>query len=165
MAMYVKVDRVTNKVLKRGQYDTIDRCFNKRVVWLEVESAGYPALNTTTVPDPSRELGTSEIRIQKAIKTESFPDLSDLNTDVPPDTKFTIGYNVVDMTAGEIQSVKDSFINGAIAGYDKQLLRMLERLMVVIAVKPDSPPKREDFPDSDWDLLNKFRAYKDEAPI
>jgi hypothetical protein len=162
---YGLLDRVSGKVLKKKNFKDIERTFVKPKVWLEMVREGQPTLDTTSVPDPNSENGTSEIAIQKAVRTVTHADSSDLSIPVPPASKITYGFNVVDMTAGEIQSAKDSFARGNQASYDKQLIKMLKRLMVVIATKPNAPPKRDDFPESDWDLINKLRAYDGELPI
>lgn len=144
--VYVKIDRATGNVLQTKTFKDIQRVFNKPKVWIE---------------RVQEELPTFDKETHKAIRTITQPDLSDLGVDVPPATKRIQGYNIVALSAQELQDKLDEKVSST----NEQLFNILERLMVIIATKPDAPPKREDFSDSDWDVINARLALKGEDEV
>ena len=164
---YAKVDRNTGRVCETKVFEEIKRdlsCPNKECVWLEVVNESRPQLDTVSVPDPRGETGTSEIAIQKAVKTTTIPDISDLQIPVPPDTKVTYGFRVVDMTEEEIQIMKDSFIRGHLDNDDKELTRLVEQILVKIATK-SSRLTKDDFSQETWDYINTRWGYRGEDEV
>jgi len=162
---YCLLDRVTGEVVKTKVFEDIKRSFVKRKVWLEREQEVRPPLNTVSVPDPGGQGGTSEVPIQKVVSTVTHADLTDLNIPVPPATKITFGYNVVDMTAEEIQSVKDTFIDIHHGDMESHLTRAVELIFTKIATNNGVALQKSDFPNKVWDVVNKMRAYRGQNPI
>lgn len=91
MTNYVKIDRATGDILKR-KVDVEKRVFNKAVVWIEIEQQVRPVYNNETH------------RLNPVV---TQPDLSDLNLDVPPTTKRVESWEVVILTAQELDDRQD----------------------------------------------------------
>ncbi len=142
---YAKIDRATGKVLKQKSSEGMKRAFNKEVVWLEMESTGKPDY------DKDNEKVVQYQRVSA--------DISDLNIDVPSDTKLIRGYDKVDLSNDEKEQIK----LGKIADSDDDLARFTEDILVAIA-QGDSLEK-DSFPDEVWEKVNARRVLRGEGEV
>ena len=142
---YVKIDRATGKVLKQKSSEGMERVFNKEVVWLEMELTGKPDY------DKDNEKVVQYQRISA--------DISDLSIDVPPDTKFLQGYDVVSLTTDEKEQIK----LGKIVDSDDDLARMTEDVLVIIA--QGGSLEKASFSDEVWDKVNVRRVLRGEGEV
>jgi hypothetical protein len=86
-------------------------------------------------------------------------DISDLSIDVPPDTKFLQGYDVVSFTTDEKEQIKLE----KIAGTDTQMARMTEDVLVIIA--QGGTLEKASFSDEVWDKVNVRRVLRGEGEV
>ncbi len=142
---YAKIDRATGKVLKQKSSEGMERAFNKEVVWLEMELTGKPDY------DKDNEKVVQYQRISA--------NISDLSIDVPPDTKFLQGYDVVSLTTDEKEQIKLE----KIAGTDTQMARMTEDVLVIIA--QGGTLEKASFSDEVWDKVNVRRVLRGEGEV
>ena len=142
---YAKVDRATGKVLKQKSSEGMERVFGKEVVWLEMELTGKPDY------DKDNEKVVQYQRVSA--------DISDLSIDVPPDTKFLQGYDVVDLNNDEKEQVR----LGKIAGSDEDLAKLTEDILVVIA--QGGTLEKDSFPSEVWDKVNARRVLRGEGEV
>jgi len=143
---YSKIERVTGSVVKRKQYDNSTRSFNKPFVWLEEQREAKPVFDEET---------------HKLVKTVIQPDLSDLQVDVPPDTKRVLGYNIVALNAQELQRVLDDKVDRT----NNQMARAVELILTKIATNNGVALKRSDFPAKVWTAINNRRALRGQGEI
>jgi len=141
---YSKIERVTGSVVKRKQYDNPTRSFNKPFVWLEEQREAKPVFDEET---------------HKLVKTVIQPDLSDLQVDVPPNTKRVLGFDVVVLTKEEKAGIK----TGKIAGSDGTLARMTEDILVIIA--QGGVLKKDSFANEVWEKINARRLLRGESEV
>ena len=139
---YAKIDRATGKILKQKSSEGMERAFNKEVVWLEMELTGKPDY------DKDNEKVVQYQRISA--------DISDLSIDVPPDTKFLQGYDVVSLTTDEKEQIK----LGKIVDSDDDLARFTEDILVAIA--QGGTLEKDSFPSEVWDKVNARRVLRGE---
>jgi hypothetical protein len=142
---YAKIDRATGKVLKQKSSEGMERVFGKEVVWLEMELTGKPDY------DKDNEKVVQYQRVSA--------DISDLSIDVPPDTKFLQGYDVVDLNNDEKEQVR----LGKIAGSDEDLAKLTEDILVVIA--QGGTLEKDSFPSEVWDKVNARRVLRGEGEV
>ena len=142
---YAKIDRATGKVLKQKSSEGMERAFNKEVVWLEMELTGKPDY------DKDNEKAVQYQRVSA--------DISDLSIDVPPDTKFLQGYDVVSLTTDEKEQVR----LGKIADSDEDLAKLTEDILVVIA--QGGTLEKDSFPSEVWDKVNVRRVLRGEDEV
>ena len=142
---YAKIDRATGKVLKQKSSEGMERAFNKEVVWLEMESTGKPDY------DKDNEKVVQYQRVSA--------DISDLSIDVPPDTKFLQGYDVVSLTTDEKEQVR----LGKIADSDEDLAKLTEDILVVIA--QGGTLEKDSFPSEVWEKVNARRVLRGEDEV
>ena len=142
---YAKIDRATGKVLKQKSSEGMERVFNKEVVWLEIESTGKPDY------DKDNEKVVQYQRVSA--------DISDLSIDVPPDTKFLQGYDVVSLTTDEKEQVR----LGKIADSDEDLAKLTEDILVVIA--QGGTLEKDSFPSEVWEKVNARRVLRGEDEV
>jgi hypothetical protein len=142
---YAKVDRATGKVLKQKSSEGMERAFNKEVVWLEMELTGKPDY------DKDNEKAVQYQRVSA--------DISDLSIDVPPDTKFLQGYDVVSLTADEKEQIK----LGKIVASDDDLARFTEDILVAIA--QGDTLEKDSFPSEVWEKVNARRVLRGEGEV
>ena len=142
---YAKIDRATGKVLKHKSSEGMERVFGKEVVWLEMELTGKPDY------DKDNEKVVQYQRVSA--------DISDLSIDVPPDTKFLQGYDVVDLNNDEKEQVR----LGKIAGSDEDLAKLTEDILVVIA--QGGTLEKDSFPSEVWDKVNARRVLRGEGEV
>ena len=142
---YAKIDRATGKVLKQKSSEGMERVFNKEVVWLEMELTGRPD------HDKDNEKVVQYQRVSA--------DISDLSIDVPPDTKFLQGYDVVSLTTDEKEQVR----LGKIADSDEDLAKLTEDILVVIA--QGGTLEKDSFPDEVWEKVNARRVLRGEDEV
>jgi hypothetical protein len=142
---YAKIDRATGKVLKQKSSEGMERVFNKEVVWLEMELIGKPDY------DKDNEKVVQYQRVSA--------DISDLSIDVPPDTKFLQGYDVVSLTTDEKEQIK----LGKIVESDDDLARFTEDILVVIA--QGGTLEKDSFPSEVWDKVNARRVLRGEGEV
>ena len=142
---YAKIDRATGKVLEQKSSEGIERVFGKEVVWLEMELTGKPDY------DKDNEKVVQYQRISA--------NISDLSIDVPPDTKFLQGYDVVSLTTDEKEQIKLE----KIAGTDTQMARMTEDVLVIIA--QGGTLEKASFSDEVWDKVNVRRVLRGEGEV
>ena len=142
---YAKIDRATGKVLEQKSSEGIERVFGKEVVWLEMELTGKPDY------DKDNEKVVQYQRISA--------NISDLSIDVPPDTKFLQGYDVVSFTTDEKEQIKLE----KIAGTDTQMARMTEDVLVIIA--QGGTLEKASFSDEVWDKVNVRRVLRGEGEV
>jgi len=142
---YAKIDRATGKVLKQKSSEGMERVFNKEVVWLEMELTGKPDY------DKDNEKVVQYQRVSA--------DISDLSIDVPPDTKFLQGYDVVSLTTDEKEQVR----LGKIADSDEDLAKLTEDILVVIA--QGGTLEKDSFPDEVWEKVNARRVLRGEGEV
>ena len=142
---YAKVDRATGKVLKQKSSEGMERAFNKEVVWLEMELTGKPDY------DKDNEKAVQYQRVSA--------DISDLSIDVPPDTKFLQGYDVVSLTADEKEQIK----LGKIVASDDDHARFTEDILVAIA--QGDTLEKDSFPSEVWEKVNARRVLRGEGEV
>jgi hypothetical protein len=142
---YAKIDRATGKVLKHKSSEGMERVFGKEVVWLEMELTGKPD------HDKDNEKVVQYQRVSA--------DISDLSIDVPPDTKFLQGYDVVSLTTDEKEQVR----LGKIADSDEDLARFTEDILVAIA--QGGTLEKDSFPDEVWEKVNARRVLRGEDEV
>ena len=142
---YAKIDRATGKVLKQKSSEGMERAFGKEVVWLEMELTGRPDY------DEDNEKVVQYQRVSA--------DISDLSIDVPPDTKFLQGYDVVSLTTDEKEQVR----LGKIAGSDEDLAKLTEDILVVIA--QGGTLEKDSFPSEVWEKVNARRVLRGEDEV
>jgi hypothetical protein len=142
---YAKIDRATEKVLKQKSSEGMERAFNKEVVWLEMELTGKPDY------DKDNEKVVQYQRVSA--------DISDLSIDVPPDTKFLQGYDVVSLTTDEKEQIK----LGKIVDSDEDLARFTEDILVVIA--QGGTLEKDSFPSEVWEKVNARRVLRGEGEV
>jgi len=142
---YAKIDRATGKVLKQKSSEGMERVFNKEVVWLEMELTGRPDY------DKDNEKVVQYQRVSA--------DISDLSIDVPPDTKFLQGYDVVSLTTDEKEQVR----LGKIADSDEDLAKLTEDILVVIA--QGGTLEKDSFPSEVWEKVNARRVLRGEDEV
>ena len=142
---YVKIDRATGKVLKQKSSEGMERVFNKEVVWLEMELTGKPDYDKDS---------------EKVVQYQRVSaDISDLSIDVPPDTKFLQGYDVVSLTTDEKEQVR----LGKIADSDEDLAKLTEDILVVIA--QGGTLEKDSFPSEVWEKVNARRVLRGEDEV
>ena len=142
---YAKIDRATGKVLKQKSSEGMERVFNKEVVWLEMELTGKPDYDKDS---------------EKVVQYQRVSaDISDLSVDVPPDTKFLQGYDVVSLTTDEKEQVR----LGKIADSDEDLAKLTEDILVVIA--QGGTLEKDSFPDEVWEKVNARRVLRGEDEV
>ena len=142
---YAKIDRATGKVLKQKSSEGMERVFGKEVVWLEMELTGKPDY------DKDNEKVVQYQRVSA--------DISDLSIDVPPDTKFLQGYDVVSLTTDEKEQVR----LGKIVDSDDDLARFTEDILVAIA--QGGTLDKDSFTDEVWDKVNARRVLRGEDEV
>ena len=142
---YAKIDRATGKVLEQKSSEGIERVFGKEVVWLEMELTGKPDY------DKDNEKVVQYQRISA--------NISDLSIDVPPDTKFLQGYDVVSLTTDEKEQVR----LGKIADSDEDLAKLTEDILVVIA--QGGTLEKDSFPSEVWEKVNARRVLRGEGEV
>jgi hypothetical protein len=86
-------------------------------------------------------------------------DISDLSVDVPPDTKFLQGYDVVSLTADEKEQIK----LGKIVDSDDDLARFTEDILVAIA--QGDTLEKDSFSDEVWEKVNARRVLRGEVAV
>ncbi len=142
--IFVKIERATGDILKRKEAPSMDRVFNKKAVWIELERKSQPDFNPET---------------HKLVATVEQPDLSDLSTDVDPSTKRVEGWLAVPLDGGEIQGRT----NGKISATDHKLARITEDIMVAIAT--GEPLTRDTFHPKVWEKINKRRQLRGQSDV
>ena len=142
---YAKIDRATGKVLKVKEFDNINMPLNKPHVWIEIVKEDITVYDRET---------------HKAVRTITQPDLSDLDIDVSPTVQRVLGYDVIPLSPDELQTVT----LGKIKATNEMLFDMVERIMAAIANNP-APLKRNDFPETDWDVINARLILRGEDSV
>jgi hypothetical protein len=141
---YSKIDRSTGSIAKRKEFDNPERALNKPFVWLPEERDAQPEYNKET---------------HKLVQTETIPDLSDMNVDVPPDAKRALGFDVVVLTEEE----KAQINTREIADSDGVLARMTEDILVIIA--QGGTLEKDSFPNEVWEKINARRVLRGEDEV
>ena len=139
MTLYKLIDRSTGDVLRTRRETSMERVLNKPKVWL-----------ATTRNDP----GVYDPDTHKAVSRVDRPDLSDLNVDVSPSAVRVEDWDIVALTAQELQSRKLRNILET----DEQLPRMIEDILVQIA--SGQPLTRDSFPSQLWTKINRRRTLR-----
>jgi hypothetical protein len=144
---YAKINRDSGNVIKEKDFSTDNpRALNKPFVWLPVEQEVVPSYDEET---------------HKVVHTVTQPDLSDLNVNVSPIAKRVQGYDIVVLSAQELQDKIDVKLTAT----DNQLTKAVELIFTKIATNGGVALQRSDFPNSLWDKINARRALRGEAPI
>jgi hypothetical protein len=145
--LFVKIDRITGNVLKTKNYDVDNlRPLNKAVVWIPFTQTATPAFDE---------------EVEKLVTFYNQPDLSDLSVDVSPTAVREMSWNVVALTAQELQGRVDAKVSAG----DSKLIRAVELLFTKIATGGGVALQRSDFPNAVWNQINALRALRGDLPI
>tara|TARA_Y100000310_G_C20627424_1_gene786732 strand:+ start:23 stop:463 length:441 start_codon:yes stop_codon:yes gene_type:complete len=142
---YAKIDRSTGDVVDRKNKDNPRRALNKPFVWLEEVRNNAPVHDKET---------------HKAVPVIEQPDLSDLGIPVPVTAKRVFSFNIVALSAQELQDNKIR----KIASTDHLLARIVEDILVNVATK-GSVGTRDDYPAKVWTKINNRRALRGKEPV
>ena len=141
---YSKIDRSTGNIVNRKELNNPERALDKPFVWIPEERDIEPEYDKET---------------HKLVRTETIPDLSDMNVDVSPDAKRAWGFDVVALTEEEKARIK----TGKIADSDRVLARMTEDILVIIA--QGGVLEKDSFADEVWDKVNARRILRGEDEV
>jgi len=141
---YSKIDRSTGDIVKRKELNNPERALDKPFVWIPEERDIEPEYDKET---------------HKLVRTETIPDLSDMNVDVSPDAKRALGFDVVALTEEE----KAGINTRKIADSDRALAKMTEDILVIIA--QGGTLEKDSFADEVWEKVNTRRVLRGEDEV
>jgi hypothetical protein len=141
---WVKIDRSTGNVIKAKSAAKMERVFNKPTVWLELVREASPDFDSNT---------------QKIVAGVRQSDLSDLAVDVDPSEKHVEIWEVISLSAEELEQRTKNRINAT----DYLLAKIVEDLMVAIAT--GASLTRDTFPAAVWDQINARRLLRGEDDV